>query len=259
MMLELDRVSYRYASGAEALRGVSFGVREGELVALVGPNGSGKSTLARLIARVIEPLSGELRFGGRPLQSWNAKEYARAVGYLPQELEAAVPMTARQVVESGRAPFLDRFAWESERDRALATEALARCDASHLERRLVGEMSGGERKRVFLSRVFAGEPRLMVLDEPFAAVDLAHIQQITSVLKGSGCAVLVVSHDVNWAASASDRVIVMSRGKVAADGAPAEVVTTSLMEQVFGIDCEAVVLRNGKVAVLPSFDGDDLR
>ncbi len=114
-MLELRGASYAYA-GATALRDVSVRIGERELVALTGPNGSGKSTLLKLAARVLAPHSGDVLFEGKPLAQWNGKEYARRVGYLPQDPDPAFPMRALDVVVSGRAPYLGRFAWESTND-----------------------------------------------------------------------------------------------------------------------------------------------
>ncbi|HYO77302.1 MAG TPA: ABC transporter ATP-binding protein, partial [Thermoanaerobaculia bacterium] len=181
-MLDLRDVSYAYAE-SQALSGVSVQFGDGELVALTGPNGSGKSTLRKLIARVHTPHSGAISFDGRPLAQWPAKEYAKLVGYLPQDPDPAFPMRAADVVVSGRAPYLGRFAWESERDWEEAHRALAMCDAAHLADRYLDEMSGGERKRVFLARILAGTPRVILLDEPLAALDLLHVQQFSALLR----------------------------------------------------------------------------
>jgi ABC-type cobalamin/Fe3+-siderophores transport system ATPase subunit len=171
-MLELRDVSFTYGEN-DALRDVSVSFGANQLIALAGPNGSGKSTMLKLAARVASPARGEVAYDGRPLRDWPAKEYAKQVGYLPQDAEPAFPMRAIDVVVSGRAPFLGRFAWEGERDFAEARRALELVDATHLAERYFDEMSGGERKRIFLARVLAGTPRVILLDEPFAALDVA--------------------------------------------------------------------------------------
>jgi ABC-type cobalamin/Fe3+-siderophores transport system ATPase subunit len=244
-MLELRNVSYSYGD-VGAVRDVSVRVDEGQLVALTGPNGSGKSTLLKLITRVFTPQAGEVSFESKPLAQWPAKEYARRVGYLPQDPDPAFPMRAIDVVVSGRAPYLGRFAWETDRDWEEAARALSLCDAAHLAHRYLDEMSGGERKRVFLARVLAGTPRLIVLDEPLAALDLSHVQQFSRLLRDvvdrTGCTVIFAAHDLNWAAAHSDRMLVMQDGALALDATPREVMTPSVMESLFGFHAETVVV-----------------
>lgn len=239
-MIDLANVSFAYREGASAVRSVSAAIRAGELVSLIGPNGAGKSTLLKLLARVLLPTSGSIEFRGRPLASWKPRDYAREVGYLPQHPEPSFPMRAIDVVLSGRAPFLGRFEWESEGDRERAVEALARCDARGLADRFLDEMSGGERKRVFLARVLVGEPRLVLLDEPLSELDIAHIESFTRLLRRivdqSGAAVVFISHDLNWSAAWSDRMMVLKEGELALDGTPGEVMRPAVMKAVFGFD-----------------------
>ena len=242
-MIDVRNVSYAYAD-APAVREVTLTLGERQLVALTGPNGSGKSTLLKMLTRVLAPQSGSVVFEGRALSEWPAKEYAKRIGYLPQDPDPAFPMRAIDVVVSGRAPYLGRFSWEKEADWQEAERALALCDAAHLRDRYLDEMSGGERKRVFLARVLAGTPRLIVLDEPLAALDLSHVQQFSLLLREvvdrTGCTVLFAAHDLNWAAAHSDRMLVMQRGNLALDATPAEVMTREVMRSLFGFDAETV-------------------
>jgi iron complex transport system ATP-binding protein len=253
-MLEVRHVSYSYGD-VGAVRDVSVRIGDRQLVALTGPNGSGKSTLLKIIARVYTPNSGEVSFQQKPLPLWPAKAYARCVGYLPQDPDPGFPMRAIDVVVSGRAPYLGRFAWETERDWEEATRALALCDAEHLTDRYLDEMSGGERKRVFLARVLAGTPRLIVLDEPLAALDLSHVQQFSRLLRDvvdrTGCTVIFAAHDLNWAAAHSDRMLVMQNGALALDATPAEVMTPEVMGTLFGFTA-ATVMSGGRAWVVPT-------
>jgi iron complex transport system ATP-binding protein len=254
MKLEIDNVSYAYAE-TPALRGVSLSIDGGgSLVALAGPNGSGKSTLLKLIGRVIAPSSGDVRLDAKRASDWQAKEYAKNVGYLPQDPDPAFPMRAIDVVVTGRAPFLRRFEFESDADYKHAEDALAMCDASHLTERYLDEMSGGERKRVFLARVLAGAPRLILLDEPFASLDVAHVQQVSSLLRGivdrTGATVIFASHDLNWAAAYSDRMLIMRGGELARDAAPRDVMQPDVVRELFGFDAE-VIERNGRQWLIP--------
>lgn len=255
-MLELRSLSFAYRRSGFAIRGLSTTVSAGQFVSIAGPNGSGKTTLLRLIARAISPTSGEIVFQQKPLSEWDPRQYAQRVGYLPQDTEASLPMRAIDVVVSGRAPFLRRFEWESPEDYVRAEEALRRCDAFHLADTWLDEMSGGERKRVFLARVLAGSPDLVLLDEPFAALDLNHIQQLVGLLRRfvseTGGTVIIVSHDLNWGGAFSDRMVVMSAGSIVADGPPAEVLQPEMLERYFQFHAQTVVVpESGRRWIVP--------
>ena len=242
-MLEARGVSFAY-DGTEALRGVTASFERAQLVALTGPNGSGKSTLLKLLARVLAPQIGEVIFDGRRLRDWPPKEYAKNAGYLPQDPDPTFPMRALDVVVSGRAPFLGRFAWEADADYDEAQRALALCDAAQLADRYLDEMSGGERKRVFLARVLAARPRVILLDEPLASLDLSHAQQFSALLRDivdrTGATVLYATHDLNWAAAYSDRMLVMQRGALVVDDAPANVLRAERVRELFGFDADVI-------------------
>jgi iron complex transport system ATP-binding protein len=253
-MLTMEKVSYSYGSGLPAIDGVTLRFEPGKLVALTGPNGSGKSTLLKCAARVVTPQSGSIRLDDEEASLWPPKAYARAVGYLPQNPEPVVPMRAIDVVVSGRAPYLGRFSWESSRDFEQAEQALRLCDAAHLGERYLDEMSGGERKRVFLARVLAGEPRLILLDEPLTALDVAHVQQLAALLRQvverTNATVIFSSHELNWSAAYADRMLVMNGGRVVMDGRPQQVMTVEVMRDAFGFDAE-VVRTDGRAWIVP--------
>jgi iron complex transport system ATP-binding protein len=253
--LELRDATYAYADARHpAVAEASFAIEPGSLVGIAGPNGSGKSTLLKMIARVIEPQSGSIAFRGLDARRWKRKEYAQRVGYLPQESDPIFPMRALDVVLAGRAPFLGRFDWESSEDVEHARRAMAECDAAGFEERFLDEMSGGERKRVELARVLAGEPELILLDEPLAALDLSHAQQLARLLRtiarASGRTVLFVSHELNWSAALAERTIVMREGRIVADGRPAEVLNEPLLREHFGLDARVVEV-DGRRWVVP--------
>ena len=215
---------------------------------------SGSSRPAQLIARVLQPRGGAITFEGRALTDWRPKEYARLVGYLPQDPDPGFPMRALDVVVSGRAPFLGRFAWESDEDWAEAERALADCDAMHLAERALDEMSGGERKRVFLARVLAAKPRLILLDEPLTALDIAHIQQFSRLLRAivdrTGATVVYAVHDLNWAAAHTDRMLVMQSGSLVMDDRPDVVLQADVVRRLFAYDAATVTL-DGRTWIVP--------
>ena len=248
MRLDARNVSfgYRGVSGSPdpAVRDLTLEVGSGEVIALTGPNGSGKSTLLKLLARVLGPSAGSIQLDGTPLQEWPPREYARHVAYLPQDPDPGFPMLAIDVVVSGRAPFLGRFEWEGVEDYAEAELALKLCDAAHLSGRFLDEMSGGERKRVFLARVLAARPQLILLDEPLASLDVAHVQQISALLREivqrTRATVLYATHDLNWAAAYCDRMLVMQEGALALDAPPSEVMTEEVVARLFGFDARSI-------------------
>ena len=255
-MLRVDAVSYTYDDRSEkGVRDATFETASGNLIALTGPNGSGKSTLLKLMARVIAPQRGDIFFDDRSLRQWNARDFAKTTGYLPQEPDLSFPMRAIDIVASGRAPFLTRFGWEGEEDYAIASQALALCDAAHLAERHLHEMSGGERKRVFLARVLAGRPRLVLLDEPLAALDIAHVQQFSRLLRQivdqTGATVIFASHDLNWAAAYSDRVIVMRDGTIAAHVPLRDLLHPELVRELVGFEARTVTT-DGRSWIVPA-------
>jgi len=232
-----EAVTFRYP-GAErpALDGVSLEVPAGACTAVLGPNGSGKSTLLRLLLGTLAPGSGTVSFGGRPVDDWSRAALAREVGVVPQEEESPFPMTARELVAMGRYPHLGSWRREGEADRRAVAEAMRRADVTELADRLVGTLSGGERQRARIARALAQEPATLALDEPTAALDVAHEMAIFELLRDlghAGTTVLLVTHNLNLAARYADRLVVLDRGRVAAEGTPPEVLTAELVQRVY--------------------------
>jgi iron-chelate-transporting ATPase len=262
MTLTMRGAAYDYGEG-RGLRVTDLTIAESpQLIALTGPNGSGKSTLLKLLARVAAPSSGEIAFEGKRLREWPAKEYAKRIAYLPQDPDPSFPMRAIDVVVSGRAPVLGRFEWERDSDYEEAANALAMCDAAELAERYLDEMSGGERKRVFLARVLAARPKVILLDEPLASLDVSHVQQFSALLRDvvdrTASTVLFASHDLNWAAAYCDRMLVMQEGRVALDASPRDVMQPDVMRKFFGFDADTVEA-SGRTWLVPKVQGRPLR
>jgi len=227
------------------LRGIDLSIGTGELVAVVGPNGAGKSTLLRLLLGFLSPTSGRIDIGGRPLGSMPRLEIARRAAFVPQGFQADFAFTVRELVAMGRTPHLGRFQPERDEDRRAIASALEVTDTASMAGRRIDQLSGGERQRVLLARAFAQEAPLLVLDEPNQNLDLLHAYQLLALVRervaGGGAAVAAL-HDLALAARFCDRMIVLHRGRVHANGAPAEVLTEALMREVFGV--HARVLRD---------------
>jgi iron complex transport system ATP-binding protein len=237
IQVDVSDMSFRYGT-RPVLDGVSFQARAGELVGLVGPNGAGKSTLIRLVAGLLAPASGQVRLGGLDPHAAPRRAVARVCALVPQEPQVVWPFTVREMVMLGRAPHQGLLAIAERFDRGAVEGALAACDLTELADRRLDELSGGERRRVFFARALAQEPRVLLLDEPTAFLDLAHqaaVMEMARVAADGGLCVLAVLHDLNLAASACDRLMVLSHGKPVADGPPDQVLTSERVAAVWGL------------------------
>jgi len=231
-------VTFRYPGAPRAaVHEVSLEVPAGSCTAVLGPNGSGKSTLLRLLLGLLSPAQGSVLLGGRPVGEWRRDEVARAVGVVPQGEEAAFPMTVRELVAMGRYPHLGAWRREGEADRQAVERALRRCDVLALAGRALDTLSGGEKQRARVARALAQEPAALALDEPTAALDVSHEMAIFELLRQlaqGGTTVLLVTHSLNLAARYAHRLVLMDGGRIAAQGAPGEVLTRETVERVYG-------------------------
>jgi len=229
----------RHAYGARvAVDGVSFSAREGEFVGLLGPNGAGKSTLIRLVAGLLAPSSGSVRLAGFDPHATPRRLVARMCALVPQEPRLDWPFTVRDVVMMGRSAHQGLLAIPGRDDLGAVEGALAACDLVHLAGRRVDALSGGERRRVFFARALAQEPRVLLLDEPTAFLDLAHqvaAMEMARLAARGGLCVVAVLHDLNLAGESADRIVVLSRGQVVADGPPREVLSAERVSAVWGV------------------------
>jgi iron complex transport system ATP-binding protein len=237
-LIEARGARFSYGAGLpEVVRGASLRLRRGTLAALIGANGSGKSSLVRLLCGLREPTAGEVLFGGARLSSIEPRARARRIAYVPQTTSTVFPLTALEVVLTGRSPYTARFRFESERDIEVARAALGAVDAAHLAERSVTELSGGERQLVSLARAVAQEPELLFLDEPSSALDLKHRAALARHLRRlrdeRGLTALVVTHDLQLIDPAFDHVFAMLDGEVAASGAPEEVLRDDVLARVY--------------------------
>jgi iron complex transport system ATP-binding protein len=232
-----------HVAGFDLLRNIDLQLVPGTVTAVVGPNGAGKTSLLRALVDEMPLSAGSVWFNGRPLRAWPLEERACLLAVLSQQSTLGFPFTAREVVALGRIPHRSG----ATRDAEIVRAALEQVDGSYLDRRLYTAMSGGERQRVQLARVLAqvwepvaGGERVLMLDEPTAALDLSHQQLTLAIVRrvaADGVAVLIVLHDLSLAARCADRLVVLDGGRIAAQGAPAEVLDAELVQRVFGVQC----------------------
>lgn len=240
-----------YGSG-DVLAGVDLAVAAGRVVALLGENGSGKSTLLKALAGILPPRAGRILLDGRPLSSVPRREAARRLGYLPQSFESLFPMKAMDLVLLGRTPRLGPLGMPGAADRAAAERALDAVDALSLAVADIREMSGGERQRVLLARVLAGEPEVLLLDEPTANLDPRHRFLVMAVLRRhtqAGGSVVFSTHEVDIAASGADEAALLSAGRLRALGPVADTLTASGLSELFGVSACVSLQPDGRPLV----------
>ncbi|MGY3583897.1 iron complex transport system ATP-binding protein [Bradyrhizobium sp. USDA 4341] len=222
----------------KVLHDVSLSLEAGHLVALVGPNGAGKTTLLRALAGLI-PSDGEIRIGGDALAALALRERAKRFAYLPQGHMVHWPLPARDIVALGRYPHgATDPARLSQKDMEAVLRAMQAVDVTEFSDRRVTELSGGERSRVALARVLAVEAPVILADEPTASLDPRHQIDVMQKLRNvadTGVLVIVVTHDLGLAARFADHVLVLSDGRLAAQGAPAEALSESVLASVFRV------------------------
>lgn len=220
--------------GAPILRDASLTVDPGELVALVGPNGAGKSTLLKVMCGDVAVERGDVALFGRDLRHWSGLEAARHRAVQTQQARVSFAFTAREVVQMGRAPW--HATAEAIRDDEVVAAAMRLTETVALAARRMPTLSGGESARISFARALAQETAVLLLDEPTAALDLRHQEMELTHMRDradQGVAVVVVLHDLSLAGAYADRLVLLSGGKVVADGTPREVLRPELLERVY--------------------------
>ena len=239
-LIELDDVAFSYGETA-VLRDVSLRFGESQLACVVGANGAGKSTLVRCLAGVLAPAAGSVRCFGADPTRFGRQLLARRLSYLPQIYQLAFPFTVSEVVLMGRYAHRRRglLGLESQDDVDIAERAMKRCDVGHLAARRFDEISGGEQRRALLAQAFCQRTQVVLLDEPTASLDPAHAIAVFEALRierdERGATAIVVTHDLNLAARYGDRMILIHQERIAADGAPGEVLRSEAARAAFGV------------------------
>ncbi|WP_435748991.1 heme ABC transporter ATP-binding protein [Microbacterium sp. PMB16] len=230
-----DGLTVRVSEGRAILEDASIEIHDGEIHALVGPNGAGKTTLFGVLAGDVAAQEGTVEIDGRRIGGVRARALAQQRAVLLQENTVTFPFSAEQVVRMGRAPWARTPAADD--DDVVVASAMEQTEVTALSARAVTSLSGGERARVALARVIAQSTGILLLDEPTAALDLKHHEDVMRLIRAradAGVAVAIVLHDLNAALAHADRVTLLSDGCVVASGPPAEVLTAPRIEEVYG-------------------------
>ncbi|MDX2222493.1 MAG: ABC transporter ATP-binding protein [Rhodospirillaceae bacterium] len=251
-IVDIDRVTVRFGA-RDVLADIRAQLAPGEVVGLVGPNGAGKTTLLKALAGLVRPRSGAVSLEGQPVLALPAALRARRIGYLAQDRAVAWPMTVRRLAELGRLPHLAPWQRLAAADQAAVDRALAAADAFDIADRPVTAVSGGELARAQLARLLAGEPHVVLADEPIAELDPAHRLRTMELMAGlgrQGRAVVLTLHDLSLAHRFCTRVWLLDHGRLAADGPPPAVLTPAIIARVFATEMRLVEV-DGATTLVP--------
>ena len=236
-MIEVNSISFRYLQDW-VLQDVSFQVGKGEFIGVIGPNGSGKTTLLKILYRLLSPQKGEILYELVSLKKMSRKDIAKKIAVVPQETYPLFPFRVIEIVLMGRSPYLGHLMFESERDLEIAKKAMEWTETLSISDRPIDELSGGERKRVFITRALVQEPEVILLDEPTVNLDIHHqiefLDLILRLNRERGLTIIMASHDLNLASEFCDRLILLQKGGIYKIGSPGEVITRENIERVYG-------------------------
>ena len=231
-----------YYGAKKILDGISFTAEKGELIGIVGPNGSGKTTLLKVLDGILKPKFGSVYLDGRKIQEMGIDEIARNIAVVPQDSSTDTEFTVFEMVMMGRIPHLGKFSIETIEDEVEVEKWMKLTETLHLADRKMSEISGGERQRVIIARALAQEPRVLLLDEPTANLDVCYQLQIMDLLKKLTrefkLIVICAIHDLNLASRYCDRLILLRDGRIVAMGKPIEVITTENLRKVFEVEAK---------------------
>ena len=239
LTLRLEQVSLGYGKGT-ILKDASLEARPREVLGIIGPNGSGKSTLIRGMTRLLVPSSGQIFIDGHTIDQLKRSELARLIAVVPQNAVLPELFTALEVVLMGRTPHLGLFRYESNSDLDIVQKAMESTSTAHLAERRIGELSGGEKQRLVIARALAQEPRIILLDEPTAHLDINYqietLELIRQLCREQNLIVVIALHDLNLAVQYCDRLIILNNGKIHSQGTPEIVVNARTIKEVYGAE-----------------------
>ncbi|MDP8011826.1 MAG: ABC transporter ATP-binding protein [Thermoplasmata archaeon] len=258
-MIEVKSLKFSY-NDHSVLKGISFIVKNNEILGILGPNGSGKTTLLNLIGGILKKKEGEILINGKKIENYSRKELARIMAFVPQDTSTAFDFNVFEIVSMGRYPHLGIMDSLTEKDKNIIIEALKKTEIYDLRNKSTRQISGGERQRVFIARAIAQDPEIILLDEPTSNLDIKYQIEILDIIermRSQGKTILMSMHDVNLAVRYCTKIALIHNGNILAFGEPENVINEKNIEIAYGI--KGKIIRNGgeKIAyILPEkFNG----
>lgn len=243
--LEVKYLEFAYRESM-VLKDINFSIKAGSFLSIIGPNGSGKSTLLKTLNQIYKPNSGEVLLYDKDISSYRKRDIAKEIALVPQSTNVDYEFTVEDIVMMGRHPYKNRFESEDKNDFKIVNESLKLTNTFNLKDRLINQISGGERQRVFIAKALAQKPSIILLDEPTSNLDINHQMDILNLLKKlnqeNGLTVVLVIHDINLACRYSDEIILLDDGKISGSGRPEDVVTVEKIEDVY--DMKVAIEKN---------------
>ena len=251
----MNKVSFDYGKHP-ALSDIELSFSSSGIISIVGPNGSGKSTLLKCINMILRP-KGEILFNKKKIHDMPISEIARTFGYVPQDFSSAFPVTVFDMILLGRRPYLG---WSpSEHDIEVVSENISRLGLNDFALRNVNELSGGERQKVLIATALSQEPRVLLLDEPTSNLDIKHqlevMKHVQSIVRNKDILALMAIHDLNLASQYSDNIVMLSDGKVFAQGKPQEILTKENIRAIYHVN--VAIHKHGEIQHIVPVEGDD--
>ncbi|MBU1122826.1 MAG: ABC transporter ATP-binding protein [Candidatus Omnitrophota bacterium] len=250
-LINIKNITFGYGQ-TEVLKNISCAVSESDFLGIIGPNGAGKTTLFKLISKLLKPWQGKIFYNNIDLTKIPLHQLAKTMAVIPQILETPFSFTVNEFVSMGRFPHLSRFENFRHQDYDIVNQSLNLADVSRLSSHRLTELSGGERQRVIIAQGLAQTPKLLLLDEPTAHLDITHQVRILDLLKRlnkqTGLTVIVVMHDLNLASEYCDKIILLKNGEIFKSGSPREVFSYENIEEVYKT---TVVVKNNPISKKP--------
>lgn len=253
-LLELRNLNKYYSNGYHAVRDVSYSIGYGQLVGLIGPNGCGKSTMMKCINKLLKISSGDVLIEGESISRKSAKELAKGVASVPAQLRSNFGLTVYETVMMGRYPFLDNLWWETDEDESVVMDAMEKFGVKHLQDSSLNMLSSGEMQRVLISKAYVQNPKIMLVDEPTSHLDMKYKLEVMEYLNAmvkKDMSILVAEHDISLMARYCDTCIIMKEGRIVDIGPPKEIITSELIEDVYGVSASVGFDKDGEIFVLP--------
>ncbi|MDR2866682.1 MAG: ABC transporter ATP-binding protein [Methanomassiliicoccaceae archaeon] len=253
-LLELIGLNKTYENGFRAVKDVSYRIGSGLLVGLIGPNGCGKTTMMKCINRMHSITSGDVLIDGENITRSTHAEMAKKISNVPAELKTSFGLTVLDTVMMGRYPHISTLWWESQEDEAIVDDAMKKFGVDHLAGRLLHTLSSGERQRVLIAKAYVQEPRLMLVDEPTSHLDMKYKLEVMEYLQymvKKDMTIFVAEHDISLMARYCDLCIIMKKGEIVKIGPPKEVITSELIEEVYGVNASVGFDQDGELYIIP--------